>query len=319
MMSGHRLFLKDWIWRGLASKCKTFVRLEAILTKICRSRDTLKKEYKESKPALGKSTQNRPKADELNEANKPVVEDEDLNELDEDDLAFGSGDSDDELSVMSGFDPDEAISDENLSVEDDLSTEDFGSASELDESESGEFDEEEVKLEDLVQSRVRPKATKPKDSGYGSDIEGGYALKASKQRPATDPDSKMSSKLPIKLANGRMAPNPKGLLDEPTETFTSVKASGNRVAFAPINSDQSDKSSEEEVRPEAPQKQDPFGQRFGRPAVRTILETKDPGKRLEWAKTELSHLGNGITSDPETSVRVFSILSQGKFIEPTYS
>lgn len=212
-------------------------------------------------------------------------------------MAFGSGASDDDLSVISGFDANAEISDDLLS-DGDSDLDDLDSAdleAELDEESASDADE--WGGIDGSPQRMEAPVLDPEDA---------YASR--KRRRLNDPDEnalKAPRKLPIKLPDGTLAPHPSDVAaDEQAESRQPVS----RVTFDELEDssgeDEEDEISEAEQKKRAAgPKSDPLGRRFGRPAVRQILELKDPVQRLTQVREEIASLGRDITSDPENSVR----------------
>ena len=230
-----------------------------------------------------------------------------VDDLESDDFAFGSGDDDDDLddlSTMSEWsdnpdidtgdsmsdlgsedDDEEGLwSDEDASDLDSLgedsaegsepafdSEEEVGSA--FGESEDGEASEEDGEGEEEL-SRAAKKAKKRAAAAELDNLETQYEasrplhkLKEPKARP---------TKLPT-IVNGQVV-------------RTNEVLDGAPVVDS--DDDDDDELLQEEERSQAPEyKSDPLGQRFGRPAVRQLLEIKDKKERIRRAREEIADLG----------------------------
>ncbi|GAA97749.1 uncharacterized protein L969DRAFT_97437 [Mixia osmundae IAM 14324] len=193
-----------------------------------------------------------------------------LDALDEDDFAFGSGDSDDELSLMSDIDDD---SDEDMSDPESLASEDEDIS--LDSELSGDEDSEEEMSE------------------HESDIERDFEERYAKRRP--DEQQVRNQRLPV--ISGKQI--------QRRERSTSPDAAADSKSRATFEA-QSDTS--EEAPPEPVPVMNPFGARFGRPAVQAVLEIDDLKARILAARVEIAQLGRDIISDPEQSLNLLKRL-----------
>ncbi|GAA5998501.1 Noc3p [Rhodotorula paludigena] len=237
-----------------------------------------------------------------------------VDDLESDDFAFGSGSDDDldDLSSMSEWSDapeidtgDDSLDDSDLGSEDDdeeglWSTEgeeDEGSGEEdggelafdsneelggdLD-SEDDEEDEDEGDLSDADDlsdpddtdpslTRAAKKAKKRAPSSDLDDLEAKY--EAARPLKKIKTPKALPTKLPI-IENGKVVRSAEPLSNVPVE-----------------DSEDSEDEEEEERRPTQEYKSDPLGQRFGRPAVRQLLEIRDKKERIRRAREEIADLG----------------------------
>ncbi|GAA6010648.1 hypothetical protein JCM11491_003009 [Sporobolomyces phaffii] len=217
-----------------------------------------------------------------------------VDDLESDDFAFGSGDSDDELSVMSDWSDKEDMSDmsdmsdldglTDLEGEDGEDDDEEGLWSDEDDAGEPKFDSEEELGQDgdgdddesvydsgaeLDDDEPPPMIKKPKKVSNEDALEAAYEAR----RPLKQAEPKAKpTKLPT-IENGRVVKS--------TETLD----------VAPDSDD--DFTEEEEVKPkkEKEYRSDPLGQRFGRPAVRQLLEIKNKKERVQKAREEIADLG----------------------------
>ncbi|KAI5475797.1 nuclear export protein noc3 [Pseudohyphozyma bogoriensis] len=240
-----------------------------------------------------------------------------VSDLESDDLAFGSGSSDDDLSVMSEFESGEEMSD--MSDMSDLdselmgsydSNEDLDSLDSEDEEDEEDSGDEEVKFDDDEELKWDSDAEGAADSDAEEDddedldSEDDDDLSASdftsedeeeedhkprkKSRPAPEADDLEAA------YESRPAP-PKPAKTRPTKLPTIQN--GQIIAAAPDSDDDMLAPSPSPTpEPEEPKKvqeyrSDPLGQRFGRPAVRQLLEIRDRKERISKAREEIADLG----------------------------
>ncbi|GAA5883354.1 hypothetical protein JCM3774_002033 [Rhodotorula dairenensis] len=253
------------------------------------------------------------------EDDEPIVtgkvhpEGELVDDLESDDFAFGSGEDDDldALSTMSEWSDDpeidtgDSMSDLGSGEDDDEdeeglwsdedgsdlgslegdsangsapafdSEEEVGSALEEDEETSSaddEAEEEDEEAEDL--SRAAKKAKKRAAAADLDDLESKY--EASRPLHKVKEPKARPTKLPT-IVNGKVVRTNEVLDGAPVD-----------------DSDEEDDEllQEEERSQQAPEyKSDPLGQRFGRPAVRQLLEIKDKKERIRRAREEIADLG----------------------------
>jgi nucleolar complex protein 3 len=112
--------------------------------------------------------------------------------------------------------------------------------------------------------------------------------------------------LPVKLASGQIARNARSLQPEVQES--SVK---NRVAHAADDEEEEESETEAQKKRKAKAAQpkaNPFGARFGRPAVTSVLEIEDRMERLVAAREELATLGREIIAEPELGMNLLKRL-----------
>lgn len=202
-----------------------------------------------------------------------------------DDLAFGSGDSDDDLSIMS---------DASLSDDEDLGSEDF---------DSEDFDSED---DDDLDGHPDEDSD---DAGQDSDeaAERAYATFRRRQdaqdQAAEAKASAGKQKLPTKLPDGSVK-----YIDDEEEARHAPEASTSKkqVKLPALASDEDSENEEgrqkaqEQARP-----QDPLGPRFGRAGIKNLLQLSSKSQRVSLAKAELATLSGDIMADPENSVRWF--------------
>lgn len=254
-------------------------------------------------------------------------DEEDLDALSDDDFAkLGSDDEDgmsDELSVMSDGSLDSRFDDVDDSL--DGLSDDSLSDEEVDDEDEGEDSWTGFESDQDGESQTSSHTLISDDSvdEDNDDLENQYArLQAKKQRREEYEASKKGpSRLPIKTADGIVAKrgNKKPITsdgvssDEASDVEDEGEASSdddtkrNRVTHKrPLpDSDQDDESEEEKLRKKmkaskAPS--NPFGARFGRPSVVSVLEIEDRIERLMAAREELAILGREIVAEPELGV-----------------
>lgn len=131
-----------------------------------------------------------------------------------------------------------------------------------------------------------PNATPPLAD---SDEEQPYELQPRTQtviRGVDNTKRKVISRLPIKLANGR------------------VEMTGEREGSVetPTASDSSEGEEEEERPPPQPRNDVTTGARFGRAAVADILTTKSRRLRIQAAKEQIAGICQDIIAEPENGV-----------------
>ncbi|BGP17771.1 hypothetical protein JCM10213v2_005813 [Rhodosporidiobolus nylandii] len=229
-----------------------------------------------------------------------------VDDLEEDDFAFGSGDDDDldELSSMSEWSDAPPI-DTDMSDMSDLGSEDDdeeglwsdedgeGGSAAGEEGEEPAFDSEEELNVDLSDEDEGDE--EDGSSIFDSDLDdedamlGGVAPKPSKKRVAEDDlEAAYEAKLPTKKVK-EAKPLPTRL---PTIENGKVVRSNETLERSAALQD-SDEEEEEEVKPRKEQeyKSDPLGQRFGRPAIKQLLDIKNKRERVQRAREEIADLG----------------------------
>lgn len=234
-----------------------------------------------------------------------------VDDLEEDDLAFGSGSSDDDLSVMSEL---ESLSDMSSMDE----REELSDLGEIDDSDdeylssiSGDEEEEEGAVfddgEELKWDDEADNALMNGDDAEGSESESDEESSGEESSELSESESDASSSaLPRKKSRpvpdnddleaayaSRPAP---AKAPKPRLTKLPTIVNGQAVrATSPLDRSPS-LSPEPEPEPEVVKKvpeyrSDPLGQRFGRPAVRQLLEIKDKKERVARAREEIADLG----------------------------
>lgn len=253
-----------------------------------RSRRAIKEEWKKNKPAPEKQVSRttlasqqlaaREKAERnlTGKSAAPVEEDED-EEMASDDLAFGSGASDDDLSVMS---------DASLSGDEDLGS-DFDS----------EEDWSDSEFDDLEDDQVQPNGVDD-DSGEDSDEAAERAYAAFRRRQDAHDQAEEAKatagkqKLPTKLPDGSIKYDEADAAPVASTSKKTVK-----LPARESDDEESDDASTEPARP-----QDPLGPRFGRAGIKNLLQLPNKAQRVGLAKSELATLSGDIMADPENSV-----------------
>ncbi|KAM0786443.1 hypothetical protein ACM66B_001906 [Microbotryomycetes sp. NB124-2] len=228
-----------------------------------------------------------------------------LSDLESDDLAFGSGSSDDDLSVMSSFDGGEDMSDmSNMSDlasdfdEDDDDLEDDEAFAEGDEGEDPVFDEEEELQwsdDDEVDTEAEDDSDEEEDNeeeysdSKDDAVEEEYTRKRQKKAADSDDEGDLEAAYESRPAKPK-APKPRPTKLPVIENGRVIRASSPMDRSPSPDFDDSDDEPETR-RTEAEYRSDPLGQRFGRPAVRTLLEIKDKKERLQRVREEVADLG----------------------------
>lgn len=240
-----------------------------------------------------------------------------VDDLESDDFAFGSGDDDlDDLSTMDEWsdgpeiDTGDSLDESDLGSEDDdeeglWSTDEgekadagsdvaFDSNEELGGDSDASVDEDEGDAEDSfagfdsasdMDERPVKKAKKRAASEDADDLEARY--EASRPLKKAKEPKALPTKLPI-IENGKVVRSGEVL-------------EGARAA----ESDEEEAIEEKKPRKVQEYKSDPLGQRFGRPAVRQLLEIRNKKERIQRAKEEIADLGREAagTGEGEGGVR----------------
>ncbi|GAA6003789.1 hypothetical protein JCM10207_003600 [Rhodosporidiobolus poonsookiae] len=229
-----------------------------------------------------------------------------VDDLEEDDFAFGSGSDDlDDLSSMSEW------SDAPSIVSDMSDMSDLGSEDEDEEGLWSDEDDEGSAVEDASAEGDEPTFDSEEELGsaldddeegessvFDSELDdeddeaallGGVAPKKKKPAaPADDLEAAYEAKRPSKKVK-EAKPLPTKL---PTIVDGKVVRSTETLERAPaVYSDTEDEVEEERPRKVQEYKSDPLGQRFGRPAVRQLLEIKNKKERVQRAREEIADLG----------------------------
>ncbi|GAA5990059.1 hypothetical protein JCM10908_005802 [Rhodotorula pacifica] len=232
-----------------------------------------------------------------------------VDDLESDDFAFGSGEDDDldDLSTMSEWSDDPEIdtgdSMSDLGSEDDdeeglWSDEDGTEADSLEKGDNADgsepaFDSEEEVGSALEESGEEQSSLAEDDEAEQEDLS--RAGKKAKKRAAAadldDLESRYEASRPLNKVKEPKA-RPTKL---PTIVNGKVVRTNEVLDSAPVDDsdDEEDELLQEEERSQqAPEyKSDPLGQRFGRPAVRQLLEIKDKKERIRKAREEIADLG----------------------------
>ena len=231
-----------------------------------------------------------------------------IDDLEEDDLAFGSGDSDDGLSVMSDLSDMSDMSDmSNMSdldsdLADDMDdSELFSDDEELEwEDEDGTEDAPHVSAfpdEPLEDSELQDESDDDSEDDSEDDLEDDSneeedsdeeTTKKRAARPQNSDDDDIETRYEQRPAG------PRPIKPRPTKLPTI--SNGNIVrAASPLDRSPSpspEPSPEPERIPKTVEyRSDPLGQRFGRPAVRQLLEIRDKKERVGRAREEIADLG----------------------------
>jgi len=208
-----------------------------------------------------------------------------VDDLESDDFAFGSGgDDSDDLSVMS-----------------DWSEKDVGDMSDMsDMSDLDDEDEDEEGLWSDEDGEGEPKFDSEEELGQDADDESVYDsgedLDDDDEPPPMIPKvKKVSTEGDLEAAYEARPAKVKEPKARPTKLPTiengKVVRSMETLDVAPDSDD--DFTEEEETKPkkEKEYRSDPLGQRFGRPAVRQLLEIKNKKERVQKAREEIADLG----------------------------
>ena len=253
-----------------------------------------------------------------------------VDDLESDDFAFGSGDDDDldELSSMSEWSDDEGDAPEIDTGDDSLDDSLLGSedddeeglwSDEDDEDEAGAgadaslaFDSgEELGAE--LDSQDESSGDDDEDlSGSASDEDDealSRAAKRSKKRaPSSDADeveARYEASRPLKKVK-----EPKALPTKlPTIVNGKVVRSAEPLMTVPLADSDDDDVEEVQPRKEQEYRSDPLGQRFGRPAVRQLLEIRNKKERVTRAREEIADLGREAAGTGEGEGGVRPLLS----------
>ncbi|GAA5961792.1 hypothetical protein JCM8115_001421 [Rhodotorula mucilaginosa] len=235
-----------------------------------------------------------------------------VDDLESDDFAFGSGDDDDDLddlSTMSEWsdnpDIDTGDSMSDLGSEDDdeegLWSDEDGSDLESLGGDSAEGSEPAFDSEEEVGSAFgeseddEASAAEDEDGEEEEEEELSRAARKAKKRAAAaeldNLETQYEASRPLhKLKEPKARPT-----KLPTIVNGQVVRTNEVLDGAPVvdsEDDDDDELLQEEERSQAPEyKSDPLGQRFGRPAVRQLLEIKDKKERIRRAREEIADLG----------------------------
>ena len=257
-------------------------------------------------PKIGRATVNVNSDDEEN-----------LDELDEDDFAnMGSSDFDD-----SDMEDDQSSDMEENEIRESVQSQDESEIDAMDEGEKGEDvdgnsdleeqDEEEESWAGINTSSVLNDVDE--DSGTGTSTSS-YTLRSNSdsledrhaslyakkiQRAQAEERRKRPSRLPT-FRNGTTV-----LKENTASASPEAEAGGNRIVHASIgdkiyidSQEQTNAAKEKDAAP----RPNPFGARFGRPSILSILEMSSRSQRLSAAREEIAQLGREIVGEPELGV-----------------
>ncbi|GAA5832370.1 hypothetical protein JCM11251_006425 [Rhodosporidiobolus azoricus] len=232
-----------------------------------------------------------------------------VDDLEEDDFAFGSGSDDDldELSSMSEWSDAPSI-DTGASDMSDLGSEDEdeeGLWSDEDgegaEGKEPKFDSEEELNGELSDEDDSLGSDEGEDGSsiFDSDLDGeddvdgaaAFAAVSKKQKapvaPVDDLETAYEAKRPAKKKEPKQLPT-----KLPTIVNGKVVRSAEAIeGAAALESDEEEEEEEERPKKVQEYKSDPLGQRFGRPAVRQLLEIRNKKERVQRAREEIADLG----------------------------
>lgn len=235
-----------------------------------------------------------------------------VDDLESDDFAFGSGGDDDDLddlSTMSEWsdnpDIDTGDSMSDLGSEDDdeegLWSDEDGSGIESLGGDNAEGSEPAFNSEEEVGSAFgesdndEASSAAEEEDGEEEEEELSRAAKKAKKRAAAaeldNLETQYEASRPLhKLKEPKARPT-----KLPTIVNGQVVRTNEVLDGAPVvdsEDEDDDELLQEEERSQAPEyKSDPLGQRFGRPAVRQLLEIKDKKERIRRAREEIADLG----------------------------
>ena len=233
-------------------------------------------------------------------------DEEDLDALSVDDFAkMGSSDFDDDSEDWGSDDSIDAELDQD--EDDDASLDDEGSDLDLGADLSGEeFSEsDEKEAWGGINEEAGSETEGPRDADIDA-IEAKHADRMRKRDARTAEEDRLKDKgLPVKLATGQIARNARSKLD------THEQDAKNRISHAVEEEEESDSDTEakqKRLAKAARPKANPFGARFGRPAVTSVLEIEDRTERILAAREELATLGREIISEPELGMNLLKRL-----------
>lgn len=160
----------------------------------------------------------------------------------------------------------------------------------------GDGDEgSELFMEDDEESLVFSSDSEAADSN-ASDLEKAYESRP--RRPAQPKDRAEDSekRLPVRLANGEIQRFPAENGGKPSRVILP------RLAASVSPSEASRSPSPDEGRPPQPlPRSDPYGSRFGRTPLSTILTLPSKAERFAASREEIADLAGQIVADPEMS------------------
>ncbi|SGZ26185.1 BQ5605_C024g09854 [Microbotryum silenes-dioicae] len=228
-----------------------------------------------------------------------------IDDLEEDDLAFGSGDDDDDLSLMSELDEGTISTMSEMSDLDDEDDEDLWSADDDDDDDedaterggiaddgqvevSGSEDEDEDDQEDEEDEGDASDVSEEEDYDSDEDNVDAIPLPRKKVKP-TQPEE---DDLEAVWERRPKAPKPPKELPTKLPIVQNGKVIRSKETLEGARADETEDEEDPEPRRSEPEyRSDPLGQRFGRPAVRQLLEIKDKKARIAKAREEIADLG----------------------------
>lgn len=215
-------------------------------------------------------------------------------DFDDDEEDWGSDDS-----IDAELDGDDGSSLDSDGTDVDLASDDFSEADLVSENGWTGIDEDGYTSEDSLQN--------PSSSLDVDAIESKHADKLRKKAIRSAEEERLADKgLPVKLADGQIARNARS---KPVERRNEAK---NRVRHAVDQAEEVSESESEGQRKRkeraAKPKVNPYGARFGRPAVTSVLEIEDRTQRLVAAREELATLGREIIAEPELGMNLLKRL-----------
>lgn len=243
-----------------------------------RSRHQLAKEHRLNKSVSTTKSQAYASLPKLPADEAKPADDEMLSDLDEDDFALGSGsDLEKELEMMSDMEDSDASGSLGSPSEDEGGSEAFME----DDEDSLVFSSEDEDAEEV-------------DSD-ASDLERAYEARPRREAPRVRPQDS-ETRLPVRLPNGEVQRFPAENGVKPSRVTLP------RPAASVSPSEASRSPSPEQDRPPPPlPRSDPFGGRFGRTPLATILNLPSKSQRVTAAREEIADLAGQIVADPELS------------------
>ncbi|GAA6032111.1 hypothetical protein JCM8097_007078 [Rhodosporidiobolus ruineniae] len=259
-------------------------------------------EKKKKRKAAGSDYESDEEDDEpRGKGGKAHPEGELVDDLESDDFAFGSGSDDDldELSSMSEWSdaPEEGEFDDETDLGSTGDEDEEGLWS--DEDEEGGEGADDLDLDDLDSAADGEDGSSIFDSeldGSDEEADGEEETRAAKRQAKKARLAAAADEL-----EAAYEARPKKKLKEakalPTKLPTIVDGKVVRSAeplerSAALASEDEEEEEEEKPQKRGPEyKSDPLGQRFGRPAVRQLLETKNKRERVQKAREEIADLG----------------------------
>lgn len=259
---------------------------------------------------------------------------ENVDELSEDDFAnmgssdFDDDDDDDDLSVMSDISNDAGVDslegfEDDFDSDDDEQDDDASSWNGFVDSPAAKLGKQAAESEDGSSDTVvsdEDDASEAEDEDDDA-LENRYAtLQAKRQRRDAAEDAKKRKRLPILGQNGTAGSSGSEMGDSDPEGSSANEsqdrkgarkptAKRNRVRHASLSEASEDEDDEEQQRlkerkrrrqeRDAQPAANPYGARFGRPSVISLLTITNTAERLKETKEEIALLSREIVSNPE--------------------